>query len=249
MKASPRLDKIVSLIDENSFLTVTDLSRLCDVSEMTIRRDLDQLQEQNRILRTFGGAVSVRAASTPEDGLEGSHEQRAEVLLVDQVDVLIGTSVNPYYDNLLIDRATKKDIAIIAESIEMPNQRTVVAVDNYQGGFDLGSWTGKYLKQNGVKKVNLLDLTFHQPNTQNRSRGFADGLGKATPQFETVLSINAQSRYATAYQLSKDALIVHPQINLIFAINDTTAWGAINACRDLGIDPGRMTIVTFGLEG
>ena len=249
MKATSRLDKIVSLIDEHSFLTVSDLSRLCDVSEMTVRRDLDQLQKQNRILRTFGGAVPVRTESVPADGAAHPHDQRAEVLLVDQVDVLIGTSVNPYYDNLLIDRAMKKDIAIIAESIEMPNQRTVVAVDNYQAAFDLGSWTGKHLKQQGVKKVNLLDLTFHQPNTQNRSRGFADGLDKTSPSFETILSINAQSRYATAYQLSRDALIVHPQINLIFAINDTTAWGAINACRDLHIDPAQMTIVTFGLEG
>ena len=249
MKATFRLDKIVSLIDEHSFLTVSDLSHLCDVSEMTVRRDLDQLQKQNRILRTFGGAVPVRTESLPDDDVVPPHDQRAEVLLVDQVDVLIGTSVNPYYDNLLIDRAIKKDIAIIAESIEMPNQRTVVAVDNYQGAYDLGTWTGKYLKQQGVKKVNLLDLTFHQPNTQNRSHGFADGLGKISPSFETILSINAQSRYATAYQLSKDALIVHPQINLIFAINDTTAWGAINACRDLHIDPAQMTIVTFGLEG
>lgn len=249
MKATSRLDKIVALIDEHSFLTVTDLSRLCDVSEMTIRRDLDQLQKQNRILRTFGGAVPVRTEPIPADGAAHPHDQRAEVLLVDQVDVLIGTSVNPYYDNLLIDRAIKKEIAIIAESIEMPNQRTVVAVDNYQAAYDLGTWTGKYLKQQGVKKVNLLDLTFHQPNTQNRSRGFADGLGKINSLFETILSINAQSRYATAYQLSKDALIVHPQINLIFAINDTTALGAINACRDLNIDPAQMTIVTFGLEG
>ena len=98
------------------------------------------------------------------------------MLLVDQVDVLIATSVNPYLDSLLIDRATKKGIPIIAESIEMPNQRTVVAVDNYRAGFDLGCWAGKYLQEQGIKKANLLDLTFHQPNTQNRSRGFADGL-------------------------------------------------------------------------
>ena len=102
-------------------------------------------------------------------------------MLVDQVDVLIATSVNPYYDSLLIERAKKKNIPIIAESIEMPNKRTVVAVDNYQAGYDLGGWAGKYLRQKGVEKVNLLDLTFHQPNTQNRSHGFADGLNKICP--------------------------------------------------------------------
>ncbi|MRR30493.1 hypothetical protein EG834_09270, partial [bacterium] len=130
-----------------------------------------------------------------------------------------------------------------------PNQRTFVAVDNYQAGFDLGSWAGGYFLQKGTASVNLLDLTFHQPNTQERSRGFVNGLIKTCPSSKTILSINAQSRYATAYQLVVDALTVYPQINLIFAINDSTAWGAINACRDLQIDPEQMTVIAFGLEG
>lgn len=250
MKTNSRHDRIISLIDEHSFLTVSELSRLCNVSEMTIRRDLDQLHGQKRIQRTYGGAVSLRNG-TDEVAESGTvpRDQRAEILLVDEVDVLIATSVNPYLDRLLIERVTKKGIPIIAESIEMPNQRTVVAVDNYRAGLDLGSWTGAYLRQQGIKKANLLDLTFHQPNTQNRSRGFADGLSKAKLSYETVLSINSQSRYITAYQLTRDALTVYPQINLIFAINDITAWGAIHACRDMNIDPANMTVITFGLEG
>jgi DeoR family fructose operon transcriptional repressor len=250
MKTNPRHDQVVALVNENGFLTVSDLSRICKVSEMTIRRDLEQLSQKKLIQRTYGGAVSLH------DGFQGitesepaTHTQSAEVLLVDQVDVLIATSVNPYYDNLLIDRATKKGIPIIAESIEMPNQRSIVAVDNYRAGYDLGTWAGNYFLQRGDAKVNLLDLTFHQPNTQSRSRGFADGLAKIIPSYETVYSINSQSRYATAYQLVRDALTVYPQINLIFAINDITAWGAINACRDLNIDPENMTVITFGLEG
>lgn len=250
MKTNSRHDHIVSLIDEHSFLTVGQLSELCEVSEMTIRRDLELLHTQKRIQRTYGGAVSLRNGTGEIDGTNvGAQDQRAEVLLVDQVDVLIATSVNPYLDRLLIDRAIKKGIPIIAESIEMSDERTVVAVDNYEAGFDLGCWAGKYLKGKGVKKANLLDLTFHQPNTQNRSRGFADGLNKTNLPHETVLSINSQSRYVTAYQLTRDALSVYPQINLIFAINDITAWGAINACRDLNIDPSSMTVITFGLEG
>lgn len=250
MKTNSRHDQIVSLIDEHSFLTVGELSRLCNVSEMTIRRDLEQLHEQKRVQRTYGGAVSLRnGASEPEEITLSAQDQRAEVLLVDQVDVLIATSVNPYLDRLLIERATKKGIPIIAESIEMPDQRTVVAVDNYRAGFDLGCWVGNYFQHQGIKKANLLDLTFHQPNTQNRSRGFADGLDKTGLSYETVLSINSQSRYITAYQLTRDALTVYPGINLIFAINDITAWGAIHACRDLNIDPSSMTVITFGLEG
>ena len=250
MKTNSRHDQIVSLIDQHAFLSVSELSHLCDVSEMTIRRDLEQLHTLKRIQRTYGGAISLRGDGLAEVEINDTFQgQRAEVLLVDQVDVLIATSVNQYLDNLLIERAAKKGIPIIAESIEMQNQLTVVAVDNYQAGFDLGFWAGNYLLQKGVTNANLLDLTFHQPNTQNRSRGFAKGLDTTKLPNETVLSINAQSRYITAYQLSKDALTVYPQINLIFAINDITAWGAIQACRDLNIEPDKMTVVTFGFEG
>jgi DeoR/GlpR family transcriptional regulator of sugar metabolism/ABC-type sugar transport system substrate-binding protein len=249
VKNSSRLDRIVALVDEHSFLTVNEISRLCNMSEMTIRRDLEQLHNQKRLMRTYGGAVSMHMDSSSTGEPPHPLNDRREVLLVDQVDVLIGTSVNPYYDSLLIDRAKKKDIPIIAESIEMPNQSTVVSVDNYQAGYDLGCWAGNYMKQQGTAEVKLLDLTFHQPNTTIRSRGFIDGLTKTSPAFETVLSINSQSRYSTAYQLSKDALTVYPQINLIFAINDITAWAAINACRDLNIDPEHMTVIAFGLEG
>ena len=249
MPTNTRLVQIGVLVDERSFISVHDLSEIFQVSEMTIRRDLDQLQQQNRIHRTYGGAVSLNNRSRVNGKTDLSLDRRTEVLLVDQVDVLIGSSVNAYYDSLLVDRAKKKGIPIIAESIDMPNQCTIIAVDNYQAVYDLGYWAGDYLNHKGVKKVCLLDLTLNKPNTQERSHGFINGLNKTSPSCETVLSINSQSRYAAAYQFSKDALAVYPQINLIFAINDITAWGAINACRDLNIDPAKMTIITFGLEG
>jgi DeoR/GlpR family transcriptional regulator of sugar metabolism/ABC-type sugar transport system substrate-binding protein len=249
VKTIPRHDRITSLIDERGFLTVSELSRLCNVSEMTIRRDLEALDRQHRLQRTYGGAVSLNSDSREKTQGNNNHlVPENEVPLIDQMDVLIATSVNPYYDGLLIDRAKKNKIPIIAESIEMPNQSTEVAVDNYKAGVDLGAWVGKNLTEEGIEKVYLLDLTFHQPNTQMRSRGFIDGLAK-TCSSEVVLSINAQSRYAMAYQLAYDALTVYPQINLIFAINDTIAKGAIDACRNLNIDPGRMNVIDFGLEG
>lgn len=251
MKSNPRLEQIVNLLDKRGFLSVVELGQACGVSEMTIRRDLEYLDSQKRIKRTYGGAIPLRGETihSIESMTPSQPDQNPEVLLLNKVDVLIATSVNAYYDNLLIDRASKKNIPIIAESIEMPNQRTLIAVDNYKAGYDLGCWTGAYLQQQGFEKANLLDLTFHQPNTQNRSHGFVDGLHKTISSFEIVLSINSQSRYVTAYQMAHDALTVYPQINLIFAINDTTAMGAIDACRDLEIDPAGMSVITFGLEG
>jgi DeoR/GlpR family transcriptional regulator of sugar metabolism len=253
MKTNPRHDQIIALLAERGLLSVAELSQMLDVSEMTIRRDLELLDRQKRIRRTYGGAIPLPAEghngkAGPAAAGTGSGPA-AGALLVDQVDVLIATSVSPYYDRLLIDQATKKDIPIIAESVAMACQCTVVAVDNYQAGFDLGLWTGQHLGEWGIEAAHLLDLTFHQPNTETRSRGFVAGLSQACPNSEVTLSIDSQSRYATSYQLVRDTLSVYRDINVIFAINDITAWGAINACRDLAIDPARMVIVPFGLEG
>lgn len=82
-----------------------------------------------------------------------------------------------------------------------------------------------------------------------RSQGFVDGLKKNLPASDTVLSINAQSTQSTAYQLTKDALEVYPEINIIFAINDVSAAGAIQACHDLEIDRDSLMVLPFGLEG
>ncbi len=249
MKINERSEKIIDLLNETQFLTVSELSNLCSVSEMTIRRDLEKLDTQGRIKRTYGGAVSVSPKEEGRNPADLPLSQSEDMLLLEKMDVIIASSVDPYFDSLLVNRAMKKGIPIIAESIEIPNQRTIVAVDNYQAGYDLGVWAQEYLHNHGVQKVNLLDLTFHQPNTLDRSSGFADGINSSGFTCEKILSINAESRYASAYQIAQDALTVHPQINLIFAINDITALGAMAACRDLGIDPSLMTVLTFGLEG
>ena len=59
MPAKTRLAQIGKLVDERSFVSVRDLSEIFQVSEMTIRRDLDLLNAQKRIQRTYGGAVSL----------------------------------------------------------------------------------------------------------------------------------------------------------------------------------------------
>ena len=63
MKTNLRLERIISLVDNKGFLSVNELSQLCGVSEMTIRRDLDQLDAQQRIQRTYGGATTNRPSA------------------------------------------------------------------------------------------------------------------------------------------------------------------------------------------
>lgn len=250
MPNTQRLDQIVALVDERGFLSVGELSELCQVSEMTIRRDLGFLDEQKRLQRTYGGAASLRPKSSGLNGQAGPHtDKKTSSYLLDRVDALVATVVTPEYDEQVLEIVGKKNIPIIAESLAVHNAKTVIAVDNYQAGFDLGSWAGEYARQKWEGRAHVLDLTYYLTNTQARSRGFSAGICSVIPDAEIVLSINAQSRSATSYQLTRDALTVYKNINIIFAINDATAWGAIKACKELNIDPEQMIVLPFGLEG
>jgi DeoR/GlpR family transcriptional regulator of sugar metabolism/ABC-type sugar transport system substrate-binding protein len=251
MSANERLERIVSLIEKRRFISVKELSNLCSVSEMTIRRDLQRLHEEQRVQRVYGGAVSLQLGAPPSSTYENQAQLslQPEGFLVDRVDVLIASSVDPKYDSILLDRVEKRDIPIIAESLAIGREETVVSVDNYQAGMALGRWAGNYAQQHWDGQAFALDLSYRLSNTQARSQGFIAGLRDVLPAAQVILSINAQSQYETAYELTIDALTVHPNINVIFAINDTTAWGASQACRDLGLDPDSLLVVTFGLEG
>ncbi len=60
MLVAERYEKIVSLVNERGSIRVSELSELCQVTEETIRRDLDRLEQSGRLRRSHGGAVSVK---------------------------------------------------------------------------------------------------------------------------------------------------------------------------------------------
>ncbi|MFB5759363.1 DeoR/GlpR family DNA-binding transcription regulator [Paenibacillus medicaginis] len=60
MLVAERYEKIVQLVNERGSIRVSELSSLCEVTEETIRRDLDRLEEAGKLRRSHGGAVSVK---------------------------------------------------------------------------------------------------------------------------------------------------------------------------------------------
>jgi DeoR family transcriptional regulator, L-fucose operon activator len=59
MLVAERYEKIVELVNERGSIRVSELSDLCQVTEETIRRDLDRLEQAGRLRRSHGGAVSI----------------------------------------------------------------------------------------------------------------------------------------------------------------------------------------------
>ena len=265
MGISDRLDQIILAVDERGFASVKELSQQFSVSEMTIRRDLEKLAGSRRVLRVYGGAARLRSELEPNNGqnpespFEQSHTSLVNVkgqngigptpLELCQSDVLVVTSFDPKYELLVHESSGKRKIPIIAEALPHVIAETCVSVDDYRAGVSLGRWVGEYSLKHWQGALNILDLTYHLENTKTRSRGFMAGVREVLPAAKDALSLNPQADYDLTYQLTRDALSMDRSINVIFAINDTNAWGAINACKDLDIDPERLIVVTFGLEG
>ena len=59
MIANQRFEKIIALINENGVANTKELANNLHVTEATIRRDLDELENQGKLVRVHGGAKNV----------------------------------------------------------------------------------------------------------------------------------------------------------------------------------------------
>lgn len=68
---SERYQKIVEIIENRKFVSVSDLARELYVSEPTVRRDLASLEADGLIRRSHGGATTKQGDDTPFNYREG----------------------------------------------------------------------------------------------------------------------------------------------------------------------------------
>lgn len=59
MLKNQRLDAIVQMVNTRGSVKVSDIMKYLDVSDMTVRRDLQELEESGELKRVHGGATSI----------------------------------------------------------------------------------------------------------------------------------------------------------------------------------------------
>ena len=59
MLAIERHNKILEILKSDGAAAVSDLSTVLEVTEETVRRDLEKLEKNGELIRTHGGAVCV----------------------------------------------------------------------------------------------------------------------------------------------------------------------------------------------
>ncbi|WP_409345735.1 DeoR/GlpR family DNA-binding transcription regulator [Paenibacillus sp. MBLB4367] len=83
MFAEERLQRIVELVNRQGKVTVAGLSEALSVSPVTIRRDLEGLEQKGLLMRTHGGAMPVQN-SPFEVAREMSFDEKGEALVAEK---------------------------------------------------------------------------------------------------------------------------------------------------------------------
>ena len=122
MKVAKRRDAIFDAVQS----CAADVAALCakfDISEATVRRDLQALQQDGRLLRVYGGAVAAPIRHEPEESLElrKSHDSEGKARIALKALGFIESG-----DTIFIDGGTTTD----ALAQQLPKDDSVRIITN-----------------------------------------------------------------------------------------------------------------------
>jgi len=127
MLAGERQQRILEEIKNKGAATISELSKNFNVSEMTIRRDLNRLEEEGLIKRTYGGALSLEVATfeptfQEKDSINIEEKRRIGAVAIsiinegDTIFLTTGTTTMQIVKNLLKSRS-HMNLTIVTNSL------------------------------------------------------------------------------------------------------------------------------------
>ena len=127
---------------------------------------------------------------------------------------------------------------------------TLVAICDYDAGYELGEWVGNNVRNADSSPLRILDvgLPWLRPCLL-RSEGFVDGVRSIQPDAIVTASINGEATPSIAKKIAHETLAEKGAVDVIFAMDDETAQGAYQGYLAAGFDGNAVTVAGFGLSG
>lgn len=193
----------------------------------------------------YGAAIDILDAGL---SVENQIEQAREI--VARVDAIVLTPANTSGLEEILSIAADAGRPVLVEANPVEGMSTMVAICDYDAGFDLGKWVGGNVKNADGSHLRILDvgLPWLRPCLL-RSEGFVDGVRSIQPDAVVTASINGEATPAIAQKIAAETLREKGAVDVIFAMDDETAQGAYKGYLDAGFDAGAVTVAGFGLSG
>ena len=180
MLKEQRHQKIIEYINQYGYAKVEDLSKFVNCSEITIRRDLQELEKLRLLTKLHGGASSIEQSSLKAD--VGIPKREAEYQLekeriAEKASHFLKNNIRVYLDagstaNLLIPYLANYDILVFTHGLHHIPKLIQYGISTHVVGGKLksmtqatvGEMTLVYLKQfhfdYAFMGTNAIDLTF-----------------------------------------------------------------------------------------
>ena len=101
-----RQKKIIGILDEQKSVRVAELSKMLETSEVTIRRDLEELDKQNKLIRIHAKCIEEKRAIS-----------KLAYEYIDDYDTILMDSSSTVYELVkLIAAGTKRNLIIVTTS-------------------------------------------------------------------------------------------------------------------------------------
>jgi len=173
----------------------------------------------------------------------------AENLMAQQVDVLVLTPVDARALDALVRQAREQGILVVTESSPVEGSHTYVGIDDRESGKKAARWFVEYARARAIDPRVLIVGHPVFETSRRRVEGFREGLAESGMAYEIKQEIDGQGLKEKVFLAAQNALTAHPDINVIFGINDDSTTGAMAAYKAAGLDEAALTAIGFGFEG
>ncbi|MCM3743873.1 LacI family transcriptional regulator [Sporosarcina luteola] len=177
---------------------------------------------------------TVILCNSDED--EEKAQRYIDVLLQKYVDGIIISS------NTILEKTIRElNIPVVCIDREISKEIPTIVVDNKKGA----RMATRFLKEKGRRKIAHIRGPMDIVNANERCEGYREVVS-GEQWFKESYIVNGNYRMETATEVVLELLRQHPEIDGIFAANDTMAIGAIKAAYQHGLKvPEEISIIGF----
>ena len=133
-------------------------------------------------------------------------------------------------------------LTVIDSGVNSEDYVSFIATDNYGGGVMGGRRLAEILGKHG--EVAMIAVAPGSASTLAREQGFKDTLATEFPGVKLVAWQYGMAQYAQSLLVTEDILTAHPRLDGIFASNESSTVGAVQAVKARGLAK-KIKIVGF----
>ena len=192
--------------------------------------------------------LNVKLVQVDANGDQAIMNERISELINTEMDALLCAPADSTAVTSALEQLDAANIPVI--NFDTPVDatdlvETIIASDNYNAGYVAGEDAAGKI-EDGAKI-----LVLHSPRASacvERYDGFIAALDESGKEYNVVNVLDGEGAQETSLRLAADALVADPDLSVIFAVNDPSAMGAVNAIDQADVILENKILV-YGVDG